>query len=249
MSRIRERTIVVIPCYNEASRLQVSAFLDALRLEPLLGFVLVDDGSRDDTYAVLSAIREAAGGRVQLLKLETNSGKAEAVRRGVLRAFEEDARLIGYWDADLATPLAAIADLADVLENRGFCFALGSRVKLLGRRIERDERRHYLGRAFAATATATLGIPVYDTQCGAKLFRATPVLKSAFESPFRRRWTFDVELLGRLIDRELAGRCVEVPLQEWCEKPGSKLRVAHAPGIAWEIASELVRRRVLRRLD
>ena len=104
--------------------------------------------------------------------------------------------------------------------------AIGSRVKLLGRTIERSELRHYLGRVFATCASITLGLPVYDTQCGLKLFRNVPAIAAAVERPFLSRWIFDVELIAR-IGREAgtgaAVRIREVPLEVWRERGSSRL--------------------------
>jgi glycosyltransferase involved in cell wall biosynthesis len=234
---------VVVPCYNEASRLEPNAFLQALARDPALAFVMVDDGSSDRTAAVLRSLAENAPEHVDVVVLERNVGKAEAVRRGVLRAFELGADITGYWDADLATPLSYISEFAKVLEKEDVLVVAGSRVRLLGHHIERSAIRHYIGRGFGTLAALALGLPVYDTQCGAKLFKTTAAVRSAFEQPFTLRWAFDVELFARLLARETEVRdivverqCVEFPLDEWRDAPGSKITVRQLPNIALEIA-------------
>lgn len=251
---IVRKTLVVVPCYNEASRLDPSAFLAVLESQPMLGFVMVNDGSSDDTASVLEALRKRAPDRVDVVNLEQNSGKAEAVRRGVLRAFELGAEISGYWDADLATPLAYIARFAERLEGGDLVMILGSRVRLLGHHVDRNALRHYLGRGFGTLAALTLGMAIYDTQCGAKLFKTTPAVRSVFERPFTLVWAFDVELLSRLLAREaevgdivVARQCVEVPLEEWHDAPGSKITLRVLPSIALELVRLYVTARVARR--
>lgn len=240
------KTLVVIPCYNEAARLDRAACLAALARQPSLELVFVDDGSRDGTAAMLGELRDARPDHVHVLGLPSNQGKAEAVRRGVLEAFGRDAALVGYWDADLATPLDAIPAFVSVLGDPRIQMVMGSRVKLLGRHIERDLARHYLGRGFATVVASALGLAVYDTQCGAKLFRAGPLFARVFSQPFRSRWTFDVEILVRLLREEkdsgairVSEQCVELPLDEWRDQPGSKLRFRHIPRILVELAGLL----------
>ena len=48
-------------------------------------------------------------------------------------------------------------------------------------------------------ASLILHARVYDTQCGAKLFRRSAALEAALADPFLSRWSFDVELLGRML--------------------------------------------------
>lgn len=221
---------VVVPCYNEEKRLDVGAFTSFLASEGTTRFVLVDDGSRDDTLAVLERLRASAPDRIRVLALERNSGKAEAVRRGVLAALDEGAAIVAYWDADLATPLEAIPQFAQVLHMRpDIALVMGARVQLLGRSIARRPARHYLGRVFATVVSVVLGLRVYDTQCGAKMLRNTPEMRAAFERPFRSKWIFDVELLARMLGRRggMLGTGVgilELPLWSWEDVAGSKLK-------------------------
>jgi hypothetical protein len=167
-----------------------------------------------------------------VLHVKENAGKAEAVRKGLLQAFAADPEYVGYWDADLATPLNAALTFCEILDSRpGIEMVFGARVSLLGRSVERHPVRHYLGRVFATAASLALGIGFYDTQCGAKLFRMSREIRSLFERPFLTRWIFDVELIARLVSvRSGTNRApvhqivYEFPLQEWRDVAGSKVK-------------------------
>ena len=223
------RTVIVIPCYNEARRLPVEAlrdFIAASRYE----LVFVDDGSRDNTIAVLEAIRTLDPKRITVLRCASNQGKAEAVRYGMRHALSSNPAFAGYWDADLATPLSAVDDLMRVFrEQPHINMVFGSRVKLLGRSINRNGARHYLGRAFATVVSNVLRLPIYDTQCGAKIFRIVDGTRHLFNDPFQSRWVFDVELIARYINHvgspETAAQHIyEYPLHAWADISGSKLK-------------------------
>ena len=119
---------------------------------------------------------------------------------------------------------------------------LGSRVKLMGREIERYARRHYLGRVFATAASLILRLPVYDTQCGAKVLRTTERLRTILQQPFRANWTFDVELLARFMWSDPAESLpdplrtiYEYPLPVWRDVGGSKLSVTDYPRAATDL--------------
>ena len=236
--------VIIVPCFNEAARLDPSAFGRFLTDEPNVRFLFVDDGSTDATAEIVHAIGRDWPDRVRLLQLDSNRGKGEAVRRGVLEAASLDTELIGYWDADLATPLAEIPAAAAAFDDNSIGMVIGSRVRLLGRDIHRSILRHYVGRVFATYASLQLRMPVYDTQCGAKLFRATPPIVALFSRPFRQRWCFDVEVLARF--NALGARtgiCIEHPVSRWVDAAGSKLTLRQA----MRVLPELVRLpRVLR---
>ena len=223
------RTALVIPCYNEEQRLPLEVLRGFATSHPTADLLLVDDGSTDGTWPLLEQLASEVPAHVSALHLEPNGGKAEAVRRGMLALVERGYRLVGFWDADLATPLDAVNRFVDVLAERPEVqWVFGARVRLLGRSIDRRPVRHYLGRVFATMASAVLGVPVYDTQCGAKLFRASPALEAVLERPFLSRWIFDVEMIARLLQvdpRHDAARSIyEVPLLEWHDVAGSKVR-------------------------
>jgi len=226
-------TTIVVPCYNEERRLPVSAFEEFLRDPRTQGisFLFVNDGSKDNTQSILEGMQKAFPDRVGVLHQVPNRGKAEAVRNGMLQVIAEGKSAItGFWDADLATPLDQIEPLlANVLTQPDVDMVFGSRVKLLGRHIERQPLRHYLGRIFATAASAVLRLPIYDTQCGAKLFRVSPVLSKVLAEPFQSRWIFDVEIVARYIGAyggdpaNLRDKIVEYPLMCWRDVAGSKL--------------------------
>ncbi len=221
---------LVVPCYNEEERLDRAELLRLARARLDLSLLFVDDGSTDGTATVLERLRREGDGRIAVHRLERNLGKAEAVRAGLRLALQDGADVVGYADADLSTPVDELLRLVEILDARPVQVVLASRVRLLGRDIRREASRHYLGRIFATLASLTVRLPVYDTQCGAKLFRAGAALAGALEAPFRSRWIFDVELIARLVEggRNAAPLAPdafeEVPLLAWREVGGSKLR-------------------------
>lgn len=229
--------VLVVPCYNEAARLDPEAFVRFMTAHPGVQMVLVDDGSVDGTGEVLDRILGAAPASVTILRQPGNRGKGEAVRAGILAALSLHPRAIGFFDADLSTPLQAVDDFLAVLRTRPAVeLVLGSRVMLMGRDIRRRPARHYLGRVFATAVSHALDLPVYDTQCGAKMLRVNAGTASLFAMPFRSRWVFDVELIARYL-RLPAGRgepsrrdrIYELVLPAWHDRPGSKLRWSDFP--------------------
>jgi glycosyltransferase involved in cell wall biosynthesis len=238
--------ILVVPCYNEADNLDVPRFEKFAR-ESGVQLLFVDDGSSDATPSILERLAKLVPDAIEVHTKRVNGGKAAAVRDGMQLAFERDPKIVGFWDADLATPFEELPAFFDVLlERPDVVIVLGSRVQMLGRQIDRHTYRHYGGRVFATLASIVLGLSVYDTQCGAKLFRVTPETRALFAEPFTVNWTFDVELIARLI----VGRrgsplppveqaLFEVPLSRWRDVGISSVK----PSDFFRSIAELVRLR------
>lgn len=234
------KTIIIVPCYNEASRLPQQQFKNYVEQHPDVAFLFANDGSRDNTLQVLKALT-AQHERLILLDIQPNGGKAEAVRKGMLHAATMyDADYLGFWDADLATPLEEVEDFVAWME-KGYDMVTGLRLMRLGAKVRRKKLRHYLGRCFATCASSMLHLPVYDTQCGAKLFDRS-VVERLFSEPFVTRWLFDVEILARY-ERQFGQqrameKIYEFPLFQWADVAGSQLKSKDffkAPAELWKI--------------
>lgn len=226
-------TTIVVPCYNEERRLdraQVAALASDHHV------LLVNDGSTDGTAATIDELAQQLPS-VSALHLERNCGKAEAVRQGLLAALATGASTVAFTDADFATSPSEMHRLIARCIDEHRPVVIGSRVELMGHRVQRSGLRHYTGRVFATATSIVLGFPVYDTQCGAKVFADSPALRAALAVPFVGRWSFDVELIGRLAGVDGPEGFLEVPLLEWRDVAGSKLGIADSLQAAFELIS------------
>lgn len=221
-----EKAVFIIPFYNEEGRIELEDFQFAFKNFSNIHFLLVDDGSTDKTQEMLKELT-ADFQNVFCLLNQKNIGKAEAIRRAVLDINQDQYEYLGYLDADLATPISEMCRLLDFIStNKQLEFVMGSRIKLLGNQVHRSLVRHYFGRIFATIISQfILKIPVYDTQCGAKIIKLN-LAKAIFKKPFKTKWLFDVELLLRFKKLELNfdKKTAEFPLQVWIEKGGSKIK-------------------------
>ena len=229
------RIAVVVPCYNESVRLAPEAWLEFLASPDgaNLHFYFANDGSTDATPAVLAQLGERSE-RIHVLDFGARRGKAETVRRAMLEALGEGFDYVGFWDADLSTPLAEVPRLAALAVEDRLDGAFCSRVKRMGSTVERSALRHILGRVFATATSALFRLPAYDTQCGAKLFRAeaaAEVLREPFISP----WIFDVEIILRMRGQGF-DRLLEMPVAAWADIGGSTMRLRDFVRVPIELA-------------
>ena len=221
--------IIVIPCFNEEKRFplnEIKSFFEQER-ELNMEVLFVNDGSQDGTINILQELKSNYP-LVSILDIKENVGKAEAIRQGMLSISNKDFEYFGYLDADLATPIEEILNLLHY-SNSKYKMIIGSRIKLLGfTLIKRSKRRHYLGRIFATFASMALSIPIYDTQCGAKLLRKE-IVPHIFQDRFISKWLFDIEIIFRLKalmeDKKPEEYILEMPLKKWTDIGGSKVKI------------------------
>lgn len=220
------KTVIVIPCYNESKRLPQDTILHYAKSHPDTAFLFANDGSKDNTLDVLKLLCDKHE-NLHVLDIQPNGGKAEAVRKGTLHALlglKPD--YVAFWDADLATPLNEIDHFVAWMD-KGYDIVTGLRLMRLGAKVHRKKMRHYLGRCFATCASMVLRLPVYDTQCGAKMFRSE-VIESLFTQPFITHWLFDVEIFARYArtygNKNATEKIYELPLFQWEDVAGSQLK-------------------------
>jgi glycosyltransferase involved in cell wall biosynthesis len=232
-SSIKEKNMkvgLVIPCFNESKRLHLNSF----KSHSDLTLLFVDDGSEDNTFDFINSWSLPNAKVIRLLK---NVGKAEATRIGMISMidFYPELDWVGYWDADLSTPLEEVENSIKYA-NMFFSDAQSiwcSRLLRLGSDIRRSPLRHILGRIFMTIVGYFFHETVYDSQCGAKLFKRS-VVQTIFVEPFISRWIFDVEILQRAKIKHI--KTIEYPLLKWEDVPGSKVKLTRtAVRVIWDL--------------
>jgi hypothetical protein len=216
----RLRLSLVIPAFNEAARLgdgvaRLARAVAAGAVRPdTMEFIIVDDGSVDDTATVARGLF-APYPHVQVIRLAGNSGKGAAVRAGVAAA---TAPAIAFADADMAIDPAQTPQFTSALAQTDL--AIGSRAAT-GSSVDRPSiRRSVMNRSFNHFVNAVTRLSLSDTQCGFKAFRA-PAAKLLFHLSRTDRMAFDVEVLA--LARRLGLPISEVPVH-WLRVRGSRVR-------------------------
>jgi glycosyltransferase involved in cell wall biosynthesis len=228
---------IIIPCFNEAARLEKGRFTGFLSRNPSRTLVFVNDGSTDATEVRIEEIRNEMPAQVLAIHLETNQGKAAAVAKGIshcLLSAPDKFDFIGYLDADLSVSLEEMQRICTIAEEQKLDFAFGSRIKKLNSTIQRSSFRHITGRMIATIIDSKFNLGIYDTQCGAKLF-STGLARIIMNKQLQTRWLFDIEIF-LIIRRDCpSARGAEIPLEAWSSVSGSKLNALHAGTIMREI--------------
>ncbi|HVX20966.1 MAG TPA: glycosyltransferase [Acidimicrobiales bacterium] len=216
------RVDIIIPAFNEERR--IDRTLQAYRsgvTEPRARFLVALDSCTDGTAEVVRSHADVDS-RVELHEFP-KLGKGGVIMESFRRC---DADVVGFVDADCATPPAEFLRLVDLTGGAGGTAgadgAIASRAHpasvLPG---QRPATRRMASWTFARLTRALFDLPYLDTQCGAKVVRRE-VVDQVLPLLSSRDFLFDVDLLVTA-DR-LGFRIVEVPTV-WVDQEGSHLNV------------------------
>jgi glycosyltransferase involved in cell wall biosynthesis len=234
------KVAMVVPCYNESSRWNHPYWEELVNIKNV-DWYFINDGSRDNTHAIISQYIKYPN--CQVISLHKNSGKSEAVRSGLSMAAnnQDTYEFIGFIDADgcvSASDVQRISELPYRLMSDSVKFEAiwASRIPLSGRLIIRSKPRHVIGRILAKVFRMGAGELPYDTQCGFKIFNNSIFLRRSLLREFQTRWLFDLEIHSRLrTEKGLEPVIWEEPLNQWIEVGNSKINFKEGIRILFEI--------------
>jgi glycosyltransferase involved in cell wall biosynthesis len=197
---------VIMPLYNESACIgrTLAATLDFAKQHPSYQFIFVDDGSTDDTAAILSQqLAQLSSDRFWLVSYPINRGKGYAIKQGVELA---EGDYICFTDGDLAYSLDHLVQLTNLLQTCDM--VIGCR-NLVPESLEQPSWvRQLTGRVFNWISRSILHLPYRDMQAGLKGFRKL-VAKDLFRRQQITGFAFDVELV--YIAKQLGYRIAELP--------------------------------------
>ena len=220
---------IVIPAFNEAGKIGYDVEVASSFLSEN-GFggevIVVDDGSSDDTAGEARRANVLPPIRKIILRLESNSGKGAAVRRGIL---ESRGEVVLYADSGTCIPYGNALSVIKRIAAGELDIALASR-RLKGTLIKRDRplRRRIISRLFHRAAVIIAGLPrrITDSQCGFKVYegKAARELFAGLATP---GFLFELEIILKALRRGY--RLEEFPV-EWTCDLDTRLRPAVQAG-------------------
>lgn len=218
-----EKLAIIVPAHNEEKRIgkmlnSYSSFFEKLRKKKILDYqiIVIINNTKDKTEEVVN-ISEKENSRISHITI-SEKGKGNALIQGFNLALESNYSLIGFVDADLATPPESFYDL--IISIPGNDGAIANRHSVHSKIYSSGNLlRKFLSRILIFIVNLIFRFHYSDTQCGAKLF-TRPSLEKISPSLTEQGWIFDIDLLYQ--SKLLKLKIKEVPTI-WYEIKGSKL--------------------------
>ncbi|KKW17150.1 MAG: Glycosyl transferase family protein [Parcubacteria group bacterium GW2011_GWA1_50_14] len=199
---------VVIPAYNEAERIPLTLIdIDKHLSQAKYSYeiIVVDDGSTDDTAAVVERFTKMIPG-LRVTGYGENRGKGGAVKFGMLEA---QGRYRLLTDADNSTSIDHFDKMIPHFEN-GFDVVICSRADKESKLTPpQGLLRQMLGKGGNLIIQALVLPGIWDTQCGFKCFTSDSAEK-VFPLQKIAGWGFDVEILS--LAKRLGFKIKQIPV-------------------------------------
>jgi len=223
-----EKVAIVIPAHNEERRIGSTlknylSFFRNLKKKKILNFeiIVVLNGCNDGTKKV---VQKCKAKELRILDFK-RAGKGFAIIEGFKYALKKDFSLIGFVDADEATPPIAFYDL--VKNIGGYDGVIANRWdKRSVIKLKQTFSRRFLSRALNLIVRSLFLFPYKDTQCGAKLFKRR-VLEKCLDKMISTKWVFDIALIFYL--RKYCEAKIKSIPTIWKDKKESKLNLKKTP--------------------
>ena len=221
---------VILPAYNEANRLEVAVAKVVEALEEFAEsyeVIIAEDGSTDGTDKLADALAMKYS-FIKHIHGEKRLGRGTALKNSFKKSSGE---VLVYMDLDLATDLKHLKPLVDVVEYKGYDFAIGSRM-LSESKVERSRTRRIASKSYNFLVRALLGSKVKDHQCGFKAFRREPLMQ-LLDEVTARHWFWDTEIIVRAFRKGY--KIKEIPV-EWKGGRETKVRLlSDSFSMGWQV--------------
>lgn len=208
----------ILPVYNDRRALDIAIPASLEHLEAIapgcFELLVAEDGSTDGSTEFVREYQDADS-RVRLLHSDERLGRGRALNRAILAA---EGSIVCYYDVDLATDMAHLAELVDAIRD-GYDIATGSRL-LPKSEIARSGEREVASRGYNALVRSVLRSRLHDHQCGFKAFRRDRLLE-LLPSVSAHHWFWDTEVLVRAQKRGY--RIQEFPVR-WRQGVGTTVK-------------------------
>lgn len=207
MKNLKGKVSVIIPAYNEAGSIAEN-IEETVRVFDEFGckyeIIVVDDGSRDDTYnqALKSSKRH---GNIIVKQIKHNRGKGRALKVG-FRMCSGD--YVVFLDADMELHPAQIQTFFDIMRLDEADVVIGSK-RHPNSRLDYPSDRKIISSVYFFLIKFFFGLPIQDTQTGLKLFKYE-VLKKVFPLILVKAFGYDLEILVNV--HRLGFKIAEAPI-------------------------------------
>lgn len=202
-----EKLSIIMPAYNEGDHIYGN-LLETVRI--ISGFckdfeiIVVNDGSGDHTEQEIIRASEEDE-RIIIVSYYPNGGKGKAIKEGVKRA---KGTYIAFLDADLDLSPEHIKSFWEKMINTGVDAVIGSKLHK-GSDVDYPKRRRVMSIGYYVVLVLLFHLPVKDTQTGVKLFRGD-CLRQIIGRVQSTGFAYDIEILANISKN--GGKIEEMPI-------------------------------------